>query len=263
MRKQIRFGLIVTAVCLAVGLAGLSLAQETEIRRAKIYLETYPLLTETDLYCSFFILEGPLPGLKIIGAERDEIALHTNGEVVYLSGGKDQGLGKDQVLLILEAGGKVDHPLKSQSYGPLFFRRGRAKILFADKNKSAARIEGACGSVPAGSFLVPYEIKKTVEGKDQGFVPYQEARNLLSGTVIYLADELNQVSFGAWVLIDLGREAGIKVGQQMTVFRLAEKNFPRRSIGNGVVVDVQSKTSTLKLLATDDVVRLGDGVEVK
>lgn len=263
MRKKIRFGLIVAAACLAVGFAGLSLAQETEIRRGKIYLETYPLLTQTDLYCSFFILEGPLPELKIMGAERDEATLHTNGEVVYLSGGKDQGLGQDQVLLILEAGGKVDHPLKSQSYGPLFYRRGRVKILFADKDKSAARIEGACGPVTVGCFAIPFEVKKTVEGKDQGFVPYQEPRNLLSGSVIFLIDDLNMASFGNWVLIDLGREAGIRLGQQMTVFRPAEKNLPRRSIGNGVVIDVQAKTSTLKLLATGDVVRPGDGVEVK
>jgi hypothetical protein len=263
MRKKILFGLIVATVCLAVGLGGLSFAQESEIRRAKIYLETYPLLTETDLYCSFFILEGPLPELKIIGAERDEISLHTNGEVIYLSGGTDQGLGKDQVFLILQDGGQVTHPLKRQSYGPLFFRKGRAKILFADKDKSAARIEGACGAVSVGGYLVPFEVKEALEGKDRGFVPYQETKNLLSGSVIYLVDELNQVSYGSWVLIDLGREAGIRVGQQMTVFRPAEKNLPRRSIGNGIVVDAQSKTSTLKLLATDDVVRLGDGVEVK
>jgi len=263
MRKKMRFGAIIVAAFLAVGFTGLSLGQETEIQKAKIYLENYPLLTQTDLYCSFFILDGPLPKLTIIGAERDEIDYHTNGEVVYLSAGKDQGLGPDQVYMILEPGGKVNHPLKRQSYETLMYRRGRAKIIFADKDKAAARIEGACGQVTVGSFLVPFELKPTVEGKDQGFVPYQEPPKVLNGTVIFLLDELNQNSFGNWVLIDIGREAGLKVGQQMTVFRPIQEKFPRRSVGNGVVVDVQAKTATLKLLATDDVVRLGDGVEVK
>jgi hypothetical protein len=263
MRKKTLCGAIVVVALLAMGFTGLSLGQEPEIQMGKIYLETYPLLTQTDLYCSFFILDGPLPKLKIIGAERDEINLHTNGEVVYLSAGKDQGLGADQVFLILEPGGKVNHPLKGKSYEPLMYRRGRAKVIYADKDKAAARIEGACGQVTVGSFLVPFELKTTVEGKDQGYVPYQDPSKALSGTVIFLIDALNQVSFGDWVLIDIGREAGLKVGQQMTVFRPADEKFPRRSVGNGVVMDVQAKTSTLKLLATDDVVRRGDGVELK
>jgi hypothetical protein len=263
MRKTIRLGLITAAAFLACGFAGLPCGQETEIQKAKIFLETYPLLTDTDLFCSFFILEGPLPKLKIVGAEREEIALHTDGEVVYLSGGQAQGLAKDQVLLVLEPGGRVNHPLKLQSYGPLFFRRGRVKILHADENKAAARIEKSCGAVRVDDLLVPFEIKKQLEGKDQGYVPYQAPRKVLSGTIIYLAGELNLNSYGDWVLIDIGREAGLQVGQQLTIFQPAEKGMLRRSVGNGIVADVQSKTSTLKLLATDDIVRLGDGVEIK
>jgi hypothetical protein len=263
MKKTIRCGLIIAAAFLACGLTGLPCGQETQIQKAKIYLETYPLLTDTDLYCSFFILDGPLPKLKIVGAEREEIALHTDGEVVYLSGGEAEGLAKDQVLLVLEPGERVKHPLKLQSYGPFFFRRGRVKILYTEENKAAARIEKSCGAVRVNDLLIPFEIKKQLEGKDQGYIPYQTPRKVLSGTIIYLSGELNQNSYGDWVLIDIGREAGLQVGQQLTVFRPAEKGMPRRSVGNGIVADVQSKTSTLKLLATDDVVRLGDGVEIK
>jgi len=43
---------------------------EYDVERAKIYREIYDLLNETDLYCSFFIMDDEEPDTKIFGAER-------------------------------------------------------------------------------------------------------------------------------------------------------------------------------------------------
>src|SRR4030042_837701 len=54
---------------LGVLFLGTGLAQD-RIERAKIFQENYPLITESDLYCTIFVLDGGLPGIRTIGADR-------------------------------------------------------------------------------------------------------------------------------------------------------------------------------------------------
>ena len=57
MRKSFFF------LILGLGLIflGTGLAQEDQIEKAKIFQEDYPLITESDLYCSIYILDGASP----------------------------------------------------------------------------------------------------------------------------------------------------------------------------------------------------------
>lgn len=264
MKKSFpRYPLVFIAFGLLVWAAAGEPSQETEIRKAKIYLETYPLLTETDLYCSFFIWEGPPPEMAIAGAERAEFIQFSDGDVVYLKAGRAQGVAAGQRMLIVSAGQVLSHPQKKHKVGSLSFRRGWISVLHADENSAAARIEKACGPVRLGDGLVPFETRPTVEGKDKGFVAYGDTAGLPAGTVIYLENDLNQVGASNWMLIDIGREQGLRVGQQLTIFKQPAQGHPRRSVGNGVLIDVQAETATLKILSSSDAVVLGDGVEVK
>jgi len=263
MKTLCRHVLAVLGIFLLVGpVMGLDF-QETEIQKAKIYLETYPLLTETDLYCSFFIWNGPPHELRIAGAEHKEFELHADGEIVYIKAGRAQGVAAGQKMLIVQVGPTLKHPRTGTRIGPVCFRRGMLTVMYVEEDRAAARIDKACGPVRVGDALIPFEVRETVEGKNEGFVPYQESRDRLTGTVIYIQDELNQAAPPSWVLIDLGREAGIRPGQQLTIFQYPDKGLPRRSIANGVVVDVQDGTATMKILSADEFVVTGDGVEVK
>jgi hypothetical protein len=227
--------------------------EEYEIEKAKIYRDIYALLSETDLYCSIFIMNDPVPEMVILGAERGwERTLITDGETVYLNKGRDDGLETGQLFLIFEV------PREIIGYGPLGVKRGRARIVDLEDTRASAKIEKACGPVMKGNFLVPFEEKESRLGKDLGYdVPPHKADGL-DGTVVYLETEFNQIGTGYWAILNLGEEHGVQVGQQLIIYREEEKDAPLYIFGNVVVVDVQQRTCTIKALSARDAIRMGD-----
>src|SRR5512136_2015968 len=66
-------------------------AQEEQTIKEKLFQENYQLIADSDLYCSFYMLEEgkPLPDLRIIGAERmNEKNQFSDADTIYLSKGQ-------------------------------------------------------------------------------------------------------------------------------------------------------------------------------
>ena len=80
----------------------------------------------------------------------------------------------------------------------------------------------------------------------------------VKGSLVYLQNNLQQIASYQWALIDLGAEQGIQVGQQMILYRRTRKDLPVQILGNCIVIDVKSNTSTIKVLSCRDVIRKGD-----
>jgi hypothetical protein len=115
---------------------------QDQVQKGKIYQDTYPLLTETDLYCSFAVLDGPLPDLKVIGAERqEERVLLGDGDVIYLNGGRKQAVAEGQVYLLFEKRDDVKSSRTGENYGPLIQRVGRGRVFKVDEERAVLRIE--------------------------------------------------------------------------------------------------------------------------
>jgi hypothetical protein len=227
--------------------------QEDQIKRAKIYDDIYPLLSEVDLYCSIMIWDEKKPKIKIIGAEREyEKEIMSDGDVVYINKGKEDGLEQGQLFIILEI--EINVP----GFGPVAYKRGRLRVMDLAANRASAVIEKSCGWVRIGNYLIPFEPKETVMGKDLGYDISPFEASGAKGEVIYLQTDFNQIGSGHWALIDLGAEDGIQLGQQMILYRELEKDAPLQIFGNVVIVDIQNKTSTIKVLSCRDAVRIGD-----
>jgi hypothetical protein len=222
-----------------------------QITRAKIYQELADLINEVDLYCSFFIWENEIPDLRIIGAPQQYAkSMFSDGDVIYFSKGKDGGVEPGQIFWILDIGEQLP------GFGTLAFGRGRARVQFAYDNTSAAVIEHCCGGVREGNFLVPFEEREGMTGKDLGFdFPPVEAEGV-KGRVVYTQD-LRLLGSYYWALIDIGQEQGIQVGQQLILYRRIREDLPIVLVGNSVVIDVRSKTATIKVLSCRDVVQKG------
>ena len=232
--------------------------QQKGIKKAKIYEEEYQLITESDLYCSFYVLDGEMPDLKVIGAERAyERDMFSDEDVVYLNQGQTHGLNEGQVFMVIEI--RKDVP----GVGPVAFKRGRARIQELDDNKSTARIEKACGWIMGDQYLVPFKPAEGMIGKGLGYdIPPFETDGV-KGEVVFLDTDFNQIGTGHWALINIGRQAGITMGQQLILFRVIEEDAPIQVFGNSVVIDVQEETSTIKVLSCRDALRIGDNVMVR
>jgi hypothetical protein len=224
-----------------------------QISRGKIYQEIADLINEVDLYCSFFAWEKKIPELQIIGAEREEDkSMFSDGDQVFLSQGKDAAIEPGQVFWVLETYGEAPE------YGPIAIGRGRVRVLHVLDNRSVAVVENACDRIRIGCFLVPFETREGMMGKDLGYdVPPVEAEGA-KGRVVYFQGLLNQIGSLMWALIDIGADQGLQVGQQLIIYRRIRPELPIVILGSCVVIDVKSKTATIKTLSCKDAIRKGD-----
>ena len=231
---------------------------EYDVERAKIYREIYDLLNETDLYCSFFIMDDEEPDTKIFGAERAyERVQFNNGDIVYINKGRNDGVEEGQMYTVLEVG----EPLAG--YGPLVHQRGRVRIVSLEENVASARVEKACGPVMIGNLLIPFEEKEGRLGKDLGYnVPPYET-NGLRGEILFLNEDFSQGGSGDWAMLNLGEVDGIQLGQQLVVYRKLYEGTPLFVFGNMVVIDIQKRTCTVKILSCKDALLLGDLVQTR
>jgi len=229
-----------------------------QIERAKIYRDAYPLISETDLYCSIYAHQGELPDLRITAAEKDaEKILLSDSDLFFINKGKNDGLEIGQIFIVVEIGQSLG------DYGRLAVKQGRGHVIFLEDNRSVARVEKACGRVMVGNYLVPFEEKESLLGKDLGYEPFSEEDSGAVGRIIYLQTDYNQIGPGSWGIIDIGESSGIMVGQQMTIYKQIREDLPRVGIGNLIVIDTQPDTATIKVLSCSDAVRIGYQVQAK
>ena len=262
---KIFFSLVIIFLlyCLGEGVQSSSLdrgeSQEQEVKKAKLYKDIYPLISEADLYCSFFVLKNKRElDLKIASAERTEERLFLReGDIFYLNKGQEYGLENGQLFLILEVGQKI------KNYGYLTFMRGRAKITDARVSRATAKLDKACAPVTVGYSLVPFEEKGGLLGKDLGYdIPAREGEGS-KGKIIYSQDEHNLIGSGDWALVDIGEEDGVQFGQQLIVYKRSKKKGASvKMFGNLIVINVQRKTSTVKVLSCSTPLKIGDLVQI-
>jgi hypothetical protein len=113
-----------------------------------------------------------------------------------------------------------------------------------------------------GYSLIPFEEKGGLLGKDLGFDILPRETEESKGKIIYSQDEQNLTGSGDWALVDLGEEDGIQFGQQLVVYKRSKKKGALvKMIGNLIVINVQSKTSTVKVLSCNSPLKIGDLVQ--
>jgi hypothetical protein len=223
-----------------------------QISKAKIYQDFADLINEVDLYCSFSVWEDEIPELKIIAAPRDdEKTMYSDGDIVYLNRGKDGGIETGQIFWILEISEYL------QGYGRLAFGKGRARVQYIDDTVSVAVVENSCDGARIGYYLVPFEPREGMTGKDLGYDVFPVEADGVTGNLVYLQGNLKQIGSHQLALIDIGTEQGIQVGQQMILYRRIRKDLPVQILGNCIVTDVKSRTSTIKVLSCRDIIRKG------
>jgi hypothetical protein len=239
---------------------------QNQIERAKIFRDAYPIIADVDLYCSLFMLDGDLPELMITAGEKGyEKIMFSDGDIVFLNKGSQDGLEIGQVFLVIEVGEKIG------GFGHLANKRGRAQVISLEDKRAIARIEKSCGRLMVGSYLLPFEEKETLLGKDIGYVAYGEQGNGPTGNLVYLERGYNVIGYGGWAIIDIGEEAGVQVGQQMTIYKKIRNpqsltfrdDLPQVGVGNAVVIDAGKKTATIKILSCWDAIMMGQWVQGK
>jgi hypothetical protein len=250
------FGIAVAGLWLAM--SGLPFAQD-QIQRAKIFEETYQMISDTDLYGSFYMLEEgkPLPDMRVIGAElMNEKSMFGDQDLIYLNKGQADGVEIGQLFQIIGLEDKVP------PYGTVVWRRGRARVIRLEEKVATARIERSFWPARVGDYLLPFEESEGEIGKDLGY-DVMDPNASKRGQVIYIDQGRRLSGPGQWALIDLGRQQCVQIGDQLTMFHRAKPNLPREACGSMIIIDVRGASSTVKILSARDVVQIGDEVQLK
>jgi hypothetical protein len=112
-----------------------------------------------------------------------------------------------------------------------------------------------------GDFLIPFEEREALL-KSTPREEMLEGGHLV-GTVVYLEGNYKIISKDHLALIDLGRADGLRVGDRMTAHRKVSAELAPKLLGELIIINTQSQTSTVKVLSSRDSIKLGDLVQVK
>lgn len=251
--------LILVFASLTLIVPGRPFAQENQIKKAKIFEDTYQLITESDLNCSFYMHEEGklLPDIQIIGAERmNEKSVFSDSDVIYINKGAADGLEIGQLFLTIGLRAKI------AKLGTVMERHGRARIVRLEDRMATAKVEKSCGTICVGDFLIPFEEAAEEIGKDLGFAD-MDPNASRHGKVIFVENDFHiAAGTGQWALIDMGRQQCVQIGDQLNVFRRARPDLPREAVASAIIIDVRGATSTIKILGARDIVDIGSEVQL-
>ncbi len=255
MSKKCSPTLVLSVLVLGLTTAAAAPASQDQIDKAKSSRNTYAVITETDLYCAFFVVDKE-PLTRILAPAIGERLLLSDADQFY--GGPVGEWREGQIFQIVEIG-----PSVPGVRGNIGFGRGRAKIVRVESERFLAQIEKSCGPVHIGDRLVPFEKKSPVVGRDLGYQGIPKGGNVLTSRIIFMSDDHQEIGADSYALIDRGLEAGLRPGQQMTVFDASSGGKSPQAVGNAVVIDAGRLTATIKIMSLKNIIQMGDLVQVK
>lgn len=223
--------------------------------------------SEDDIYCFAYLdAADARPQLTIKSAEQIEYeSTYSTNDIVYLSGGEQEGVKAGQEYFVVLPVRKLRHPATNAVLGTVIRYLGRARVLCTQDHTATAEILESCDAIPIGAWFKPFDpipIPMTV------LTPPVERCDPAStrprGYIVYSRDD--DVSFGAGevVIIDLGEADQLAPGSQAIIYRdNPVPGTPRLLLGEMAVLTTGSHWATAKIIRSSNPMHVGDRVELK
>jgi hypothetical protein len=255
----------------------------------------------TAVYCSGFMSDQKVPdALRVVSGEQSNYKIiFGRGDYVHINRGSGQGARVGDRFSVVRAS---SDPLKRtwfswqtkllKAMGTHYTDIGIVQLVDVQPNVSVAQVVFSCDPMWRGDILRPYE--------DRPVGPYKAASQFnhfapLSGKPVAMVVEGNGnaqlVGTNSTVYVNLGSGQGVKVGDYFRIFRYQGstsevapvakdyqykifgfgsapqrytwKDLPREVLGEGIVLNVSTNSSTIFITYTDAEVYAGDYVELE
>lgn len=273
-------------------------AEPASVTRARDLLTTrtppkppVPVAGEDDVYCAGFIggLEEPLP-YQIVRSEFDELQPSlapmrrqkggaasgavpatkldlSLGDLVYLNGGRNAGLGLGQVLTVIEPGSEVVHPVSGSTIGRIYRYRGRIRVVSVSETEAMAEIVHGCSPIRVGMAaraFVPQPVplaRRTMLRASNDLPPAES----LKEAPIVLGSPEPRVSLGQHdvVFIDRGEDQDVLAGDVFTVYRVSDRSRTPVVVGEVAIIAAERNSALAKVLESRYPIFVGDRLERK
>jgi len=254
-----------------------------------------PLGAESDIYCTGYVgepeegfahviigseFEAMLPSIqgmaprghkggdlgRSFGPKTVKYNLAT-GDILYISGGRAEGLSPATVFTVVAPGRPIIHPLTGGVFGRYYSYRGRVRILSVQETTAIAEIVHTCDPVLVGQFLMPFEPEPVPLDRVTAMRPVNFPANpesLQEAPVILTSDD-DIVSLGQdhVVHIDQGSDQDVTPGDVYTIYRMNRPGLPPVVLGELAVLSVHPRSSVAKIIRSRYPIYVGDRLERK
>lgn len=236
----------------------------TDFKKAYAYMEEELLISETDLYCSYFISNKMGEDLVITGSiYMDMFQLdYTDRDQMFINKGSNVGINEGDIFIVLAKGEKISNALTSKKLGTFYQKKSLAEVTCIYEDRAIITLKKGCYPVHFGDILVPFKEQQTVFKKkiDYKRCHLPQSSSAIEGSVVYTnlyMDISRGVSAtGDYVSIDLGK-AMVSKGTFVLFYKLLRSDLPPIVIGSGIVFDPQNTNSTVKVLDASQPLELG------
>lgn len=203
-------------------------------------------------------LDEPHAPLARITSHRHETqrSLYVIGDEFLLDAGTAAGLRVGQNLAVRrqyrvqQHGGRIGVPLVGEHTS------GVIQVVAADPHAAFAVVVYACDEFVKGDYVEAFEPEPLRDPDPLGLPDYRNAARIL------FADEGQLMGAPRrFMVIDRGRDHGLRAGQRLTVFRRnARDGRAVRTVGEAIVVAVKGQSATVRIDHATDAIYFGDGV---
>ncbi len=250
-----------------------------------------PLGYEADIYCTGYIGEDKEEfAYRVASSEYEfltptlDAGVNTNiegihgkastqkyglglGDIIYLEGGRADGLSPGELLTAVQSGEKIIHPESHKFLGRLYNYLGRIRVLTAQSETSIAEIVQLCKPIPVGTWLKIFEPEPVPLRKMTPIRPvnYPVTTEELEGAPIIVVawDKLLTLGAGYLVYIDQGDAEDMAPGDIFTVYRRGRRGFPPTVLGELAVLTVFEETALARILRSRYTIFVGDPMRLK
>jgi hypothetical protein len=251
--------------------------------RAGALTPPLPIGVEADVYCTGWIEEpdaafpATIFSAELINSKQGFF----EGDVVYVSGGANQGFAAGQEFWIVRPG-RIVHPVHSvlDVVGRVYQTPGRIRILCAQENSSIAEIVLSCSDTNIGDAVLPFEaIPIPLVRRTAPLSSCDPTSGKVSGHIVADFDDVTAIATGSVVYLDRGEDDGLVPGDFLSVFRLptedrrlqtilghgdtAAEREVRTMLGEAAILTTRKKTSVAIITTMRDTMYVGDRVELK
>jgi hypothetical protein len=177
------------------------------------------------LYCAGYIRLQRLPHMpEIVAAlEEQEQRTFSDGEIVYINAGSQQGIKEGQNFQIIRPRGDVKgvHREKKGFLGTYIQEVGELTVIHVRENVSEAQIVTSCGDIVLlGDLLTTLPDRVSPLARTQPDIDrFANPTGKQKGRLMMAKDSREMVSDNDIVYIDLGTEDNVKPGDYLTIYR--------------------------------------------
>lgn len=253
------------------------------------------------IYCSDFVSSENIPSdVRLISGEQSNSKLiFSTRDFVYVSKGANQGIHVGDRFAVIRP---ITDPVSVQWFkwqnklmkamGAMYQDAGQLKVVNVQPNVSIAEITFACGYLQRGDIVRPMQDRPSPPFKPAAeFDHFAPASGKAVGMLVIGKTFSNVYGKFNTVYVNLGTNQGVTVGQYLRVFRYQGSNaetavyyddyqykmygfgstpqaykwndLPREVLGEGIVINVSSNSSTILVTYSRVDLWAGDYVEIE